>query len=102
MQNERDGARKRAKGQALIEVSILGVVLVALLAGIIDFGRAYYTSIVVTQMAGEGASYAAWYPDHDLNYTAAGTCSQLGNTTAKTIQERARLVAVERGLVFEP
>src|SRR4051812_876138 len=71
------------KGQALVEISVLGLLLGALLAGVLDFGRAYYTSIVVSQMAGEGAAYAAWYPDRDLNYLTAGTCSRLVPESSK-------------------
>ena len=35
-----------------------GVMLGMLLAGAVDLGRAYYTAVVVTNMAGEGAAYA--------------------------------------------
>jgi Flp pilus assembly protein TadG len=90
------------KGQALLEFSVLALFLGMLMAGAIDLGRAYYTSVVVTQMAGEGTAYAAWYPDRDSNYPIAGTCSQISVQLAKTIQDRARLVARERGMVIDP
>lgn len=93
---------RRYRGQALIEFAVLGLFLGMLLAGAIDLGRAYYTAVVVTQMAGEGTAYAAWYPDRDSNYPTAGSCSQLPVELAKTIQDRARLVARERGLVIDP
>src|SRR5207248_7459692 len=73
-----------------------------LLAGVLDFGRAYYTSVVVAQMAGEGVAYAAWYPDRDLNYPTGGACSRIDVEAAKSIQERASLVARERGMAIEP
>jgi hypothetical protein len=53
-------------------------------------------------MAGEGAAYAAWYPDRDINYPTPGTCSQITTYDAKTIQERARLVALEHGMAIQP
>src|SRR5437867_283836 len=87
---------KFKKGQALLEISILGLLLGMLLAGVLDFGRAYYTSVVVAQMAGEGVAYAAWYPDRDLNYPTGGACSRIDVEAAKSIQERASLVARER------
>jgi hypothetical protein len=93
---------KLKKGQALVEIAVLGLLLGVLLAGVLDFGRAYYTSVVVAQMAGEGVAYAAWYPDRDMNYPTPGTCSPLEPEAAKSIQERARLVARERGMVIEP
>src|SRR5438132_528910 len=92
---------KSSKGQALLEISILGLLLGGLLAGVVDFGRAYYTSIVVAQMAGEGAAYAAWYPDRDLNYPTAGTCAHLAPESSKSIQDRAGLVAQQHGMVIE-
>src|SRR4051812_8206503 len=101
MRIEKIGVCRRRTGQALLEVAILGLLLAALLAGVLDFGRAYYTSIVVTQMAGEGVAYAAWYPDRDVDY-APGTCSHMLVTTENTIQERARLVAVQHGMVIQP
>jgi hypothetical protein len=73
-----------------------------LLAGAVDFGRAYYTAVVVEQMAGEGAAYAATYPDRDLNFPAPNSCSLLGVQASKSIQERARNVARERGMVIDP
>src|SRR5436309_3391834 len=93
---------KSKKGQALVEISVLGLLLGGLLAGVVDFGRAYYTAIVVSQMAGEGAAYAAWYPDRDLNYPTAGTCGHLAPESSKSIQDRARLVAQQHGMVVEP
>jgi Flp pilus assembly protein TadG len=95
-------SRGRQRGQALVEISVLGLLLGVLLAGTLDFGRAYYTSIVVSQMAGEGAAYAAWHPDRDIRYPTAGTCSQITTDDIKTIQERARLVAREHGMAIEP
>jgi len=94
--------RRRGKGQALVEFAVLGLLLAMLLAGAIDFGRAYYTAVVVTQMAGEGVAYAAWYPDRDEDYPTAGACSRIVVDQATTIQDRARLVARERGLVIQP
>src|ERR671937_431028 len=102
MTRRREMNRKSLRGQALLEISILGLLLGMLLAGVLDFGRAYYTSIVVAQMAGEGAAYAAWYPDRDMNYPTAGTCGRLAPDSAKSIQDRARLVATQHGMVIEP
>ena len=90
------------KGQALVEMALMGTLLGMLLAGAVDLGRAYYTAVVVTNMAGEGAAYAAINPDKDINYPTAGTCSQLSVATPQDIQDRAKLVARERGLIISP
>ena len=94
-------ATRRVKGQAVLETAILSLLLALLLAGALDFGRAYYTAVVVTNMAAEGAAYASLNPDYDLNYPLPQTCSQTGVVTYKNIQDRVKLVAKERGLVIK-
>src|SRR6476660_9764989 len=70
------------RGQALVEFALMGLILGMLLASAVDMGRAYYTAVVVTNMAGEGASYAALNPEKDINYSqpsnppAATDCSE--------------------------
>jgi len=79
-------------------MSVLGLVLLMLLAAAVDFGRAYYTAVVVSNMAAEGASYAALNPS--LEYRT-GTCTYLTVSDNISIQERARLVGRQRGLVLD-
>src|SRR6478672_10998682 len=98
----RTRARGTRRGQALVEMALMGTLLGMLLAGAVDLGRAYYTAVVVTNMAGEGAAYAAINPDKDITYPGAGTCSQLSVATPQDIQDRAKLVAKERGLIISP
>jgi Flp pilus assembly protein TadG len=54
------------KGQSLVEFSILAVFLIILLAGVVDFGRAYFTFIEMRDAAQEGASYGSFAPN-DFN-----------------------------------
>lgn len=89
-QNRRRPVRR--KGQSLVEFALGGMLLAMFLAAALDFGRAYYTWIVVQNMAGEGAAYLAQFPDRD--YTAAHTANQ-------TYQERARNVARQAGMVID-
>src|SRR3954470_24268539 len=91
------GLKGLRRGQAIVEMALMGTLLGMLLAGAVDLGRAYYTAVVVTNMAGEGAAYAAINPDKDLTYPTAGTCSQFSITTPQNIQDRAKFVAKERG-----
>lgn len=91
--------RRRTTGQALVEMALMGTLLGMFLAGAVDLGRAYYTAVVVTSMAGEGASYAAISPDKDLYQPE---CSQLSIVAPQDIQDRAKLVAKERGLIISP
>src|SRR4028119_916415 len=100
----RGRGRGRAKGQALVEFALMGMFLGMLLAAAVDFGRAYYTSIIVTNMAGEGAAFAALFPDQDKDplIPENGACSTMQPVQLhKSIQERARKVGKEHGLVIE-
>lgn len=92
---------RRSKGQAIVELAVGSVFLAMLLAAAIDMGRAYYTSVVVTNMAGEGARYAASNPGLDANYPNPGSCSEFGAVANNNIQDRARQVATQRGLIIK-
>ena len=88
--------RAKTRGQALVEFALMGLILGMLLAAAIDFGRAYYTALIVENMAGEGAHYAAKFPMNDLvdqSYT-------LLLKPHENIQDRARRVAADRGLII--
>jgi Flp pilus assembly protein TadG len=96
--------RAKTKGQALVEFALMGLFLGLLLAGAVDFGRAFYTSIIVTNMAGEGAAYASIYPDRDNDPANPANQQCILTKTVplnQSIQERARRVAKEHGLVVE-
>jgi hypothetical protein len=96
-------ARRRAKGQATVEMALVSLLLAMLLAAAVDFGRAYYTDVLVTNMAAEGALYASLNPDFDKNYPTAGSCSAypVDPNGSKNIQARVGLVATEHGLVIK-
>ena len=94
------GHRNPRRGQAVVEMALASVLLALLLAAALDVGRAYYTSVVVTNMAGEGALYAADNPDRDISNSNPGTCSREGVVAINNIQDRARLIATQRGLVI--
>jgi hypothetical protein len=50
------------KGQSFVELSVLIIVLVIMLAGVADFGRAYMIYLEMRDAAQEGASYGAFTP----------------------------------------
>jgi TadE-like protein len=88
--------RTISKGQAVVETAVLSLFLAMLLAAAVDFGRAYYIGVVVENMAGEGANYAAMYPHKDV---ASPSCA--GSVLPyHSIQDRARQVAVDRGMII--
>ena len=72
------------KGQSLVEVAIALPVIILILVGILDLGRAFFTFIALTDAAAEGAAYAAVHP-------------------ANTSEIQARAADVSTGLVvLEP
>ena len=92
--------RPKSRGQAVVEMALVSLILGMVLAAAIDFGRAFYTATVVTNMAGEGAAYAAIYPDRDAE-PGQQYCSIFTVEQRVSIQERARRVAKDRGLSIE-
>ena len=62
---------KAPPAQALVEVAILLPMLLLLILGAMDFGRMFFTKIVLTNAAREGANYLTYYPeDKKTNYIA--------------------------------
>jgi Flp pilus assembly protein TadG len=49
----------RLPAQALIEIALILPLLLLLIIGAVDFGRMFYTKMVITNAAREGASYYA-------------------------------------------
>ncbi|HMA33840.1 MAG TPA: TadE family protein [Chloroflexia bacterium] len=87
--------RRRRKAQSLVEFALGGILLVMLMAASIDMGRAFYTWIVVQNMAGEGAAYLAQQPDNDYNIDPSNPTN--------TFQGRARAVAARAmGGIIDP
>jgi uncharacterized protein (UPF0333 family) len=59
------GKRKvvRQKGQALVELALTLPLILLLILGAMDFGRLFYTKLILTNAAREGANYLAYNPD---------------------------------------
>lgn len=49
-------------GQSLVEIALLMPVLLVLLLGAVDLGRAFYAYVAITNAAREGARYGASFP----------------------------------------
>ena len=60
---------QRSRGQSLIEFALVLPLLLVLILGAMDLGRMFYTKIVLTNTAREGANYLAYFPgDRDNSY----------------------------------
>lgn len=59
---QRKKSEKQEKGQSLVEFAITLVILLILLAGLIDTGRALFTYLALRESAEEGALYGSTDP----------------------------------------
>ena len=60
--NEKQTHNKRESGQSMVEMALMSTVLILLLAGVLDFGRMYFTYLALQNAAGEGATYGSIFP----------------------------------------
>ena len=51
-----------SQGQALVEFVLVALVLIVIMSGVFDLGRAYKAHIVINNAAREGAFYGALHP----------------------------------------
>lgn len=52
----------RERGQSLVELAIALIILILLLMGVIDLGRAFFTFMTLRDAAQEGAAYGSLFP----------------------------------------
>ncbi len=55
--------KKLNRGQSLVEFTLVLPILMMLLLGLLDFGRAFFTLVALHDAADEGATYAAVRPN---------------------------------------
>ena len=75
----------RERGAAAVEMAIVLPMLLLVIGGLVDFGRAYYLNVVITNAAREGArmvamSYTTSEADNRVTQAAVG----LGGLTKST------------------
>ncbi len=62
-------SEKRNKGQALVEFALALPLLLILILGVLEFGRAFQTKIVLTNAAREGTHYFIYDIDDSGSFT---------------------------------
>ncbi|NLG27010.1 MAG: pilus assembly protein [Chloroflexi bacterium] len=66
------GIRRRTqRGAALVEMALVLFLLVLLVMGIVDFGRAFNNYIIIQNASREGARYASRFPNNQASIVAA-------------------------------
>jgi Flp pilus assembly protein TadG len=81
-------ARAMERGSTLVETTIVMAVLLALLFGIIDFGRATYTYAFVAQLARQGARWAI---------VRGSSCTALDHCNAQTADVQRYVQSLSEG-----
>jgi Flp pilus assembly protein TadG len=72
--NRRNRRKRSEEGQSLVEFAASLVVLVILVSGVLDLGRAYLTLVAIENGAGEGALFASYHPTW-VTYDDANGCA---------------------------
>lgn len=62
MKHQTSRAKRSERGQSLVEAALTLPVVLMLMLGLLDFGRAYYAIVALRDAADEGASYASISP----------------------------------------
>src|SRR5437868_14140671 len=62
--------RHRERGSAMIELALSVVLLLAIMTGVIEFGRMFYSAAEVANAARAGVQWAVVNPGHPNNFTA--------------------------------
>ena len=72
----------REKGQSLVEFALALPILILILSGLLDIGRAYFAYIYLEEAAAEAATYLALHPDCRFDgELASGECDNPNNAT---------------------
>ena len=62
---------RHTNGQALVEFALTATLLITLLLGIVDFGRAYYTQVQIKNAVGDAGYYSIQNPGDDAGIRTA-------------------------------
>ncbi len=87
-------SKRRERGQSMIELAMSITVLMVLLAGTIDLGRAFIAWLAMRDAAQEGASYASFHPAD-----TSGIEARVRATFADVIKDPSAIVSV--GIAYD-
>jgi Flp pilus assembly protein TadG len=94
---EKANRHRGEKGQSMVELALSFVVLLLLLMGVVDLGRAYFAFMSMRDAAQEGAAYGSIYPINlagGLNTTAIVNRVRNNSTSPVNLQDTAITVDV--------
>jgi Flp pilus assembly protein TadG len=62
LRRDAPGENGSETGQSLVEFALVALLIMIILAGVLDLGRAYFAYVALQDAAGEGAAYGAVHP----------------------------------------
>jgi Flp pilus assembly protein TadG len=83
----------KQKGQSLVELALVVMVVLVIMAGVLDLGRLFYTYLALFDGAQEGATYASEFPTYCLQITERvndAVRDAAGNVNVKVYVDQAR------------
>jgi Flp pilus assembly protein TadG len=83
-------SQSRESGQNLVEFSMVMVMLLMVVFGVLDLGRAFFSVITISNAAREGARYLTNHPDDNL-------LSFSGTKTAVAEEAQGSIFNIEAG-----
>lgn len=95
----RNKHRQHERGQSLVETAIILPILIILLGGVVDIGRAFIFLVGVENAAGEGALYAAVNPACLTDDHADDICQNDESVTGRIIQEGEPFVTLTADMI---
>jgi Flp pilus assembly protein TadG len=93
--------RKTRRGQSLVEFALILPVLLLIMFGVVDLGRAFYISVVLSNVAREGARYAALNPTATATDIRQAALAEAGGAGVGLAEGNIDLtLPIERGKAF--
>ncbi len=83
---------RKQRGQSLVEFALVLPLLILLLGGVLELGRAFFAYVAVTDAAAEGATYASIYPASSIQEIT----DRAQAATSGLIQLAPSMIQVER------
>lgn len=95
MQRRRDADRDGQPGQSLVELALMLPLLMAIMLGILDLGRVYYTQIAITNAARVGAEYAI-YSSRPVDMSSVGVKKMITDEVGAFVALDPNLITIKR------
>jgi hypothetical protein len=88
--------RKKERGQSMVELALSFTVLLFLLMGVVDLGRAFFAFQAMRDAAQEGAVYGSMFPlDSNGNFNSNGIINRVKFSSSKPVNLNDPFIRVD-------